>query len=117
MGIITPEVPTLTDFVNGTAETTSVGGSFYLCIDPSHFGPIEDVKAKSDRLAKAITSTPPLPGARPPRMPGTGGWKSLMTQAEEVEVLASHWEPFFKTQAGRHGWTEQSLRADWEAQR
>lgn len=117
MGIITPEVATLTDFVNGTAKTTSVGGSFYLCIDPSHFGPIEDVKAKSDRLAKAIQGTKSLPGGRGCRMPGTGGWKSLKSNAEEVEVLASHWDPFFKTQAGRHGWTEDSLRKDWEAQR
>ena len=26
-----------------------------------------------------------------------------------------HWTPFFDTQAGRHGWTEDSLRAEWEA--
>ena len=116
-GIITPEVPTLTDFVNGTAEGTSVGGSYYICIDPSKFGPIEDVKAKSDRFADAIENTKPLPDSRGCRMPGAGGWKSLKSNAEEVKVLASHWEPFFKTQAGRHGWTEESLRADWEAQR
>ena len=40
-----------------------------------------------------------------------------MSGAEDVEVLDSHWDPFFGTQAGRHGWTEESLRADWEAQR
>ena len=50
-------------------------------------------------------------------MPGSRGWRSLMSGAEEVEVLDSHWEPFFKTQAGRHGWTEESLRAEWEAER
>ena len=116
-GIITPEVPTLTDFVNGSAEGTSVGGSYYICIDPSKFGPIEEVKAKSDRFATAIENTKPLPGSRGCRMPGAGGWKSLKSNAEEVKVLASHWEPFFKTQAGRHGWTEESLRADWEARR
>ncbi len=116
-GIITPEVPTLTDFVNGSAEGTSVGGSYYICIDPSKFGPISEVKAKSDRLATAIENTTPLPGSRGCRMPGTSGWKSLKSNAEEVKVLASHWEPFFKTQAGRHGWTEESLRADWEAQK
>jgi L-2-hydroxycarboxylate dehydrogenase (NAD+) len=117
IGIITPELPSLTDYVNKTADGTSVGGSFYLCIDPSHFGSIEEVKAKSDRFAQAIQNTKPLPGSRGCRMPGTGGWKSLNSGAEEVEVLASHWEPFFKTQAGRHGWTEESLRADWEAQK
>jgi L-2-hydroxycarboxylate dehydrogenase (NAD+) len=117
MGTITPEVPSLTDFVEGTAKTTSVGGSYYLCIDPSKFGPIEEVKAKNDRFAQAIEDTKPLPGGRNPRMPGASGYKGLLEHAEEVKVLASHWEPFFKTQAGRHGWTEESLRADWEAQR
>jgi len=117
LGVITPEVPTLTDFVDGKAETTSVGGSYYICIDPSKFGPLGDVKAKSDRFAEAIEKTKPLPGSRGCRMPGTSGWKSLNSKAEEVEVLDSHWEPFFKTQAGRHGWTEESLRADWEAQK
>ena len=117
LGVIAPEMPTLAKFIDGTAGRPSVGGSFYLCIDPSKFGPIEEVKAKSDRFAKAIEDTKPLPGSRGCRMPGTGGWKSLMSNAEEVEVLASHWEPFFKTQAGRHGWTEDSLRKDWEAQK
>ena len=116
-GTITPEVPTLSDFVNGTATTTSVGGSYYLCIDPSKFGPIADVKAKSDRFAQAIEDTPPRPGQRNPRMPGASGYKSLNSNAEEVKVLDSHWEPFFKTQAGRHGFTEESLRSEWEAQR
>jgi LDH2 family malate/lactate/ureidoglycolate dehydrogenase len=117
IGIITPEVSPLGDFLTDKAETTSVGGSFYLAIDPSHFGPMSEVKAKSDRYARAIQETKPMPGARPPRMPGSRGWRSLMSGAEEVEVLDSHWEPFFKTQAGRHGWTEESLRVDWEAER
>jgi LDH2 family malate/lactate/ureidoglycolate dehydrogenase len=116
LGVITPEVPTLGDIIDGKAEGTSVGGSYYLCIDPSKFGPLGEVLAKSDRFAEAIEKTPSLPGGRGCRMPGTGGWKSLNSGAEEVEVLESHWEPFFKTQAGRHGWTEESLRADWEAQ-
>ncbi|MGI9521855.1 MAG: Ldh family oxidoreductase [Hyphomicrobiaceae bacterium] len=116
-GTITPEVPTLSDFVNGTAKTTSVGGSYYLCIDPAKFGPIADVKAKSDRFARAIEDTPPRPGQRNPRMPGAGGHNSLKSNAEDVQVLDSHWEPFFNTQAGRHGFTEASLRAEWEAQK
>ena len=117
MGVITPEVPALDKFISGEADGTSVGGSFYICIDPSVFGPLADVKAKSDRFAQAIEDTKPLPGSRGCRMPGASGWKSLTSGAEDVEVLASHWAPFFDTQAGRHGWTEESLRADWEAQR
>ncbi|MFC4991512.1 Ldh family oxidoreductase [Rubritalea tangerina] len=117
LGIITPEVPSLTDIVEGKANGTSVGGSYYICIDPSKFGAIGDVEAKSDRFAEAIEGTKSLPGGRGCRMPGSSGWKSLNSGAAEVKVLASHWEPFFTTQAGRHGWTEESLRADWEAQK
>lgn len=116
--IITPEVPSLTEIVAGEAsDSTTVGGSYYLCIDPSHFGPIADVKAKADAFAQAIEDTKPRPGQRNPRMPGAAGYQRLMENSEEVAVLASHWEPFFTTQAGRHGWTEESLRADWEAQK
>lgn len=116
MGTITPEVPTLADYVDGTAQSTSVGGSYYLCIDPSKFGPLAAVKAKSDRFAEAIEQTQPLPGRGACRMPGSDGWRSLNSGADTVEVLASHWQPFFSTQAGRHGFTEASLHADWQAQ-
>jgi L-2-hydroxycarboxylate dehydrogenase (NAD+) len=116
LGVITPEVPSLTEILEGDADAASVGGSFYLCIDPSHFGPVEDVKAKSDRYAQAILASKPRVEGRNTRMPGARGWRSLMSGAEEVEVLASHWDPFFVTQAGRHGMTEESLRADWEAE-
>lgn len=116
-GIITPEVPSLGQILDGEAKGTSVGGSYFLCIDPSKFGPLGEVLAKQDRFAQAIEDTPSLPGGRGCRMPGASGWKSLVSGAEDVKVLASHWEPYFGTQAGRHGWTEESLRADWEAQR
>ena len=107
----------LADIIEGKAEGTSVGGSFFLCMDPSHFGPLGDVLAKADRFAQAIEDSPARPGQRPPGMPGARGYQSIIKDEEVVEVLDSHWEPFFKTQAGRNGWTEESLRADWEAQR
>ena len=116
LGIITPEVPTLTDFIDGSAKTSSVGGSYFLCIDPSKFGPIQDVKDKADRFTQAIKGTKPRPG-QSIRMPGEKGWKSATSGAEEVEVLASHWDPFFVNLAGKHGLSEESLRADWEAQK
>lgn len=116
-GVITPEVPSLGDIIAGEAKGTSVGGSYFLCIDPSKFGPLGDVLAKSDRFAQAIEDTKPLPGSRGCRMPGASGWRSLQSNSEDVAVLASHWAPYFDTQAGRHGWTEESLKADWKAQR
>ncbi|MGI9645077.1 MAG: hypothetical protein ACR2O6_07190 [Ilumatobacteraceae bacterium] len=75
------------------------------------------MKAKSDRYAEAILASKPRVEGRYTRMPGARGWRSLMSGAEDVQVLDSHWDPFFVTQAGRHGWSEESLRADWEAQR
>ena len=115
--IITPEVPSLGDVIEGKAEGTSVGGSYFICIDPSKFGPMADVLAKSDRFAQAIEDSPARPGQRPPRMPGSDGYKNIISNAEEVDVLDSHWGPFFKTQAGQYGMSEESLRADWEAQK
>ena len=117
LGTITPEVPSLTEIVDGEANGTSTGGSYYICIDPSKFGPLAEVKAKSDRFATAIEETKSLPGGRGCRMPGARGYNSLKSNAEDVAVLESHWAPFFDTQAGRHGWTEESLRADWESQK
>ena len=114
---ITPEVPSLGDIVDGKATGTSVGGSYFICIDPSKFGPLGDVLAKSDRFAQAIEDSPARPGQRKPGMPGARGYQSIIKDQEIVEVLDSHWEPFFKTQAGRYGMTEESLRVDWEAQR
>ena len=61
LGTIAPEVPSLTEIIVSDAKSTSVGGSYYLCIDPSKFGPIADVKAKSDRFAEAIENTQSLP--------------------------------------------------------
>jgi L-2-hydroxycarboxylate dehydrogenase (NAD+) len=116
-GVITPEVPSLGDIVDGVAKGTSVGGSYYLCIDPSKFGPIGDVLAKADRFAEAIEASPARPGQRKPGMPGARGYGSIINNDEEVEVLDSHWAPFFNTQCGRYGLTEEGLRAEWEAQR
>lgn len=113
LGVITPDIPTVGDYADGSASSTSVGGSYFLCIDPSKFGPLAAVKEKSDRLAEVIENTPPRPGRGKPRMPGAKGWESIVGNKEEVEVLESHWEPFFETQAGRHGLSEESLRLEW----
>ena len=58
LGTSTPEVPSLGDIVDGKATVTSVCRSYYICIDPSKFGPLANVKAKSDRFAEAIEKDP-----------------------------------------------------------
>ena len=43
------------------------------------------------------------------------GFERIRKGVTEVEVLESHWEPFFATIAGRYGLTEASLRAEFVA--
>ena len=63
------------------------GGSYYICIDPSKFSPLAEVKAKSDHFATTIENTKPLPGSRGCRMPGTSGWKSLESNANDKKLM------------------------------
>ncbi|GAD03909.1 Ldh family oxidoreductase [Agarivorans albus] len=113
LGVIAPEMPTLTDYLSGDADKPSVGGSYYIAIDPSHFGPIGEVLAKADRFTQAVQQAKPLPGKGAPRMPGQKGYYSLKAQTEEVEVLASHWAPFFEKTAAKYGLNEAKLREEY----
>jgi L-2-hydroxycarboxylate dehydrogenase (NAD+) len=92
----------------------SVGGSYFLCIDPSHFGPISDVKAKSDAYVESILSSRALPGESI-RMPGQLGFERLKDKNPAVEVFQHHWEPFWRI-AETYALTESSLRHEFESQ-
>jgi LDH2 family malate/lactate/ureidoglycolate dehydrogenase len=111
LGIPSTELPSIGDFARGEAAP-SVGGSYYICIDPSRFGPIEDVKRRSDRYIGSIRNTPPRPGQRV-RVPGEDGHRSLTRNEEMVDVLDNHWGPFFDNIAGKYGLSEASLREDF----
>jgi LDH2 family malate/lactate/ureidoglycolate dehydrogenase len=111
LGIPSTELPSIEDFARGDAAP-SVGGSYYICIDPSRFGPIEDVKDRSDRYIGSIRSTRPRPGQRV-RIPGEDGHHSLTRNEEMVDVLDNHWGPFFDNIAGKYGLSEASLREDF----
>jgi LDH2 family malate/lactate/ureidoglycolate dehydrogenase len=98
----------------GTAATTTVGGSYYLCINPAVFGSIDAVKGRADSFVSDIRNCRPRPDQRI-RIPGETAYKNLRENNETVEVLTNHWQPFFENIAGKYGLTEGGLRADFAA--
>jgi len=114
IGIPSTALPSVEEVVavDSTIKTPTVGGSYYLCIDPSKFGPIADVKARSDAYVSAIEECPPRPG-HSVRVPGSKGYAFLKEGAETVDVLSNHWDPFFVNIAGRYGLDEDTLRAEF----
>ncbi len=99
---------------DGADVTTTVGGSYYICINPSAFGPISSVKERSDDFIAAVKNTATRPGQRI-RIPGETAFQNLSENSEQVDVLSNHWEPFFDYIAGQYGLSEASLRAEFEA--
>ena len=112
LGIPSTELPTIDDFARGEAAP-SVGGSYYLCINPARFGSVEAVKQRSDNYINKIRNVEPRPGQRV-RIPGEDGYRSLKEGETMVPVLENHWAPFFENIAGKYGLSEASLRADFE---
>jgi L-2-hydroxycarboxylate dehydrogenase (NAD+) len=114
LGIPSTELPTVADYVTGTekASIPTVGGSVYVCINPATFGPIADMKARSDAYVEAIEKTPARPG-HSVRVPGSKGYGFLQQDGDEVEVLNNHWKPFFVNIAGKYGLSEDLLRSEF----
>ena len=72
------------------------------------------MKAKSDSFIAKAKAVKPRPGQRV-RIPGETGYRSLSEGAENVEVLETHWQPFFETIAGKYGLSEAQLREEFSA--
>jgi L-2-hydroxycarboxylate dehydrogenase (NAD+) len=117
IGIPSTDLPTIDDVISDDKNSSAtVGGSYYLCINPAVFGPIDAVKARSDSYVAAIEDCPPRPG-HSVRVPGSAGYKFLQENAQMVDVLTNHWDPFFVNIAGKYGLTEQQLRDDFAAKK
>jgi LDH2 family malate/lactate/ureidoglycolate dehydrogenase len=114
IGVPSTALPTVEEVVQegGTNQTPTVGGSYYLCIDPSKFGSVDDVKARSDAYVAAIEECPPRPG-HTVRVPGSTGYQFLQEGSDMVDVLTNHWDPFFVIIAGKYGLDEETLRAEF----
>jgi len=104
-------------FVTPEQEETSsqarspARSSFVLVIDPSHFGPIEDVKTRSDKYVCAVKSAKRRPGVDEIWMPGERGQRA-MAKSDEVELEDHHWEGFAE-HAARYGVDLALLSQEW----
>ncbi|MBT5700908.1 MAG: malate/L-lactate dehydrogenase subfamily protein [Gammaproteobacteria bacterium] len=118
IGIPVNQISSTDEFMaalDGKSEaTTTVGGSYYLCINPGVFGPIAAVKAKSDDFVTNVRQSKARPGHRV-RIPGETAYNNLAENNQTIEVLTNHWQPFFENIAGQYGLSEKSIRADFEA--
>ena len=108
LGKPSTELPNIEAFARGEAAP-SVGGSYYICINPAVFGPLGAVKARSDAYVGKIRQSRPRPG-HSIRIPGETGYCSITSGETTVEVLENHWAPFFENIASKYGLSEQSLR-------
>ena len=114
MGVPSTEMPSVEAVVSGEAPAQpTVGGSYYLCIDPSAMGSVDAAKQRSDAFVDAVQSCPPRPGHEV-RLPGSPGFERIQAGRTDVDVLTNHWEPFFVNIAGRYGLSEAMLRQEFE---
>lgn len=116
LGVPSTSLPTVEDIVDGKGKNTSptVGGSYYLCINPSVFGSIDQVKARSDEYVSAVEDCPPRPG-HSVRVPGSEGYRKIIENEQMVDVLTNHWKPFFIKIANRYNLSEKILRDEFKA--
>lgn len=114
LGVSVSDMPTIAEVVEtGGDGKTTVGGSYFLCINPAVFGDITKVKEKSDRYVSEIRNSKPRPG-HTIRVPGEKGYQFIKDDQQTIDVMSNHWQPFFETIAGRYGLSEEILRADFE---
>ncbi|NKB35697.1 MAG: malate/L-lactate dehydrogenase subfamily protein [Gammaproteobacteria bacterium] len=113
LGVPSTELPTVEQVANKESNKPTVGGSYYLCINPAKFGSIDAVKARSDAYVSAIEVCPARPG-HSVRVPGSLAYDFISREEESVEVLENHWAPFFVNIAGRYGLSEDQLRSEFE---
>lgn len=118
LGVPSTALPSVEEVVAQDKEnsTPTVGGSYYLCIDPSVFASVDAVKSRSDDYVSAIEKCPPRPG-HSVRVPGSKGYEALQEGAEIVDVLTNHWDPFFVNIAGKYGLSETRLREEFSERR
>ncbi len=110
---ITPEMPhPISVWLKENHGMGMTGGGFVLVIDPSHFGSMDELKAKSDRFVRAVKSAKKRPGVEEIFLPGERGFRRGAESAD-VEILESHWQPFVE-RAEKYGVNIEELRKQWQ---
>ena len=109
--VITPELPHGVDAWKEPWGMGSVGGSAIIVIDPSHFGHIDEVMARSDRFIREVKATKNLPGVDEIFLPGERGYRN-QADKKPVKILETHWQPFLQ-RLHKYGLDIDGLRRDW----
>ncbi|USD60074.1 Ldh family oxidoreductase [Vibrio sp. SCSIO 43140] len=110
---IAPELPALPSDCLKEGAPTPVGGSYIIVIDPSHFGPLDEVKRKSDEFVRAIKANRPRKGFDEVFIPDEWGLAAMRENATEHQVLTAHWNAF-KDFLVRQGTSIEALNQKWK---
>ncbi len=113
-GIIASDLPSQpSDYFKPDAPTP-VGGSYIIVIDPSKFGPIANVKEKSDRYIRAIKGCKKRPGVKEIYTPDEWGLEKVYRQESPmVDVMEDHLNAF-KGFLDKYGLSYDALVEEWE---
>ncbi|HEX7963211.1 MAG TPA: Ldh family oxidoreductase [Candidatus Saccharimonadales bacterium] len=76
-------------------EEADMGG-FLIAIDPAAFGPLDDFKAQTTKLAQDIEAVEPAEGFSEVRVPGYKGqrYKQHVLETDEIEIEDRVWQKF-----------------------
>lgn len=74
-------------------------GTFLIAIDPAAFGPLDDFKAQTTKLAQDIEAVEPAEGYSEVRVPGYKGerYKQKVTKEDSIEIADDIWQKFETT--------------------
>lgn len=113
-GVMSLDLPaTPSEYLEPDAPT-SVGGSTIIVIDPAMFGPIENVKKKSDKMVRALKNSKKRPGVKEIYIPGESGAKRMASDEPNVDILDEHWGGFVGF-LHKYDLDEETLKAEWKA--
>lgn len=109
--ITSDQVPPPTDWLEKKNEEPLIPGAFFLAIDPSHFGPLDGLKAKVDTYIDSLKSAKKMPGVEEIFLPGERALR-LQEESKEVEVMQTHWSAFLGF-LDKYDLDIEELRREW----
>lgn len=116
-GIPATELPSQPSDYFRPDSPTPVGGSYIIVIDPSKFGPLENVKKKADEYIRSIKNSGKRPGTKEIYMPDEWGLKKVYREDDpDVAIMVDHLNAFrgFLT---KYGLDYNELEKEWSENR